>query len=69
VCYLYGDVYYTKEAIKTIVNTKTTDIQYFGSNYEIFAIKIDQSFVSNFFNIKNTVKQKYLSGEINRCIG
>lgn len=69
VCYLYGDVYYTKEAIKTIVNTETTDIQYFGSNYEIFAIKIDQSFVSNFFNIKNTVKQKYLSGEINRCIG
>ncbi len=69
VCYLYGDVYYTEEAIKTIINTDTKDIQYFGSKYEIFAIKINQSFIQSFFNIKNIIKQKYLSGEINRCIG
>jgi len=31
VCYLYGDVYYTEEAIKTIINTPALDVQFFGS--------------------------------------
>ena len=38
ICYLYGDVYYTEEAIKTIVNTDTNEILFFGSDYEIFAV-------------------------------
>lgn len=28
VCYLYGDVYYTENAIKTIINTNTDDIKF-----------------------------------------
>lgn len=31
VCYLFGDVFFSPEAIKTIVETKTDDIELFGS--------------------------------------
>ena len=30
ICYLYGDVYYTENAIKTIINTPADDVLYFG---------------------------------------
>lgn len=30
VCYIYGDVYYTEEAIKTIINTGQQGIHFFG---------------------------------------
>lgn len=50
-CYIWGDVYFSEEAIKTIVETKTDDIELFGStppfayNYtkkwiEPFALKV-----------------------------
>lgn len=31
VCYLFGDVYYSDNAIKTIIETETNDIQFFAS--------------------------------------
>ena len=31
VCYLFGDVYFSEDAIKTIVETQTDDIEMFGS--------------------------------------
>lgn len=51
VCYIFGDVYFSEEAIKTIVETETDDIEFFGSkkpfahNYiktheEPFALKV-----------------------------
>ena len=51
VCYIFGDVYFSDEAIKTIVETDTDDIEFFGSrppfadNYiktheEPFALKV-----------------------------
>ena len=51
VCYIFGDVYFSDEAIKTIVETETDDIEFFGSrppfadNYikdheEPFALKV-----------------------------
>lgn len=67
VCYLYGDVYYTDQAIKTIIDTKTNDIEFFGSEFEIFAIKVEN--LDLFFNHKHKVKELYLEGKINRCIG
>ena len=50
-CYLFGDVFFSPEAIKTIIDTKTDDIELFGSqppfakNYiknheEPFALKV-----------------------------
>lgn len=67
VCYLYGDVYYTEEALKTIINTPTDDILFFGSEMEIVGVKVVNKDL--FFEHKNKVKQLYLNGEISRCIG
>lgn len=67
VCYLYGDVYYTEEAIKTITETKTKDILFFGSMVEIFAIKVKDR--STFYQHKERIKKLYQKGKIERCIG
>jgi choline kinase len=67
VCYLYGDVYYTDGALKTIINTTTDDILFFGSRMEIFAVKVVNKKL--FMKHKKRVKKLYLNGEINRCIG
>lgn len=67
ICYLYGDVYYTDEAIKTIINTKTQDALFFGSHIEIFAIKIIDKDL--FFAHKKKVKELFMKNKINRCIG
>lgn len=67
VCYLYGDVYYTDEALKTIINTNVDDIMFFGSNCEIFAIKIND--LDLFYMHKNRVRVLYGKGKIDRCIG
>lgn len=67
ICYLYGDVLYTDDAIKTIISTETDNVQYFGGDWEIFGIKINN--YSYFKEHKDKVKQLFLDGEINRCIG
>ena len=67
VCYLYGDVYYTENAIKTIINTPANDIQFFGHPWEIFAIKIN--YIDLFLYHKHHIKELFLKGEIDRCIG
>ena len=61
-CYIFGDVYFSPEAIKTIVETETDDIEFFASappfskDYpkkweEPFALK-----VANTEHLKNAVK-------------
>lgn len=67
ICYLYGDVYYTDEAMKTIINTDADDIMFFGSEWEIFAIKIKDKEL--FYKHKHIVRDLYLTGVIDRCIG
>ena len=67
VCYLYGDVYYTKKAIKTIIETDTDNIHFFGSDCEIFAVKVNN--IDKFFILKMLVKNLYMQGKIDRCIG
>ena len=67
ICYLYGDVYYSKNAIDTIINTQTKDILFFGSKYEIFAVKIKD--LGLFFEHKRKVKKLFLNNQIDRCIG
>lgn len=67
ICYLYGDVYYTENAIRTIVNTPTDDVLFFGHEWEIFAIKIVNKAL--FFRCKSIVKQLYMTNQIGRCIG
>lgn len=70
VCYIYGDVYYTEDAIKTIVTGGRIGVHFFGSNFEIFAIKISTNIeIEHFLQHKHKVKELYLNNEINRCIG
>ena len=71
-CYIFGDVYFSDEAIKTIVETETDDIELFGSmpplanNYiknhiEPFALK-----VVNTNNLKESItktKELYKEGK------
>lgn len=67
ICYLYGDVYYTEEALKTIINTLVDDVMFFGSEDEIFGVKVKD--VNMFLRHKQRVKDLYLSGKIDRSIG
>ena len=67
ICYLYGDVYYSENAIKTIINTPTDEILFFGSEMEIFGIKIVNKDL--FMEHKNKVKEAFLKKKIDRCIG
>ena len=67
ICYLYGDVYYTENALKTIINTPTDEILFFGSDMEIFGVKIVNKDL--FMKHKNKVKELFLNGKIDRCLG
>ena len=67
ICYLYGDVYYTEEAIHNIIKTPVSDVLFFGHEWEIFAIKVKDR--NLFHQCKLTVRYLYLTNQINRCIG
>lgn len=67
VCYLYGDVYYTDQAIKTIVHKRPKDVLFFGSEEEIFAVKVKD--LDLFYRNRNDVKRLFRQGWITRCIG
>lgn len=67
ICYLYGDVYYTEDALKTIINTPTDEILFFGSEGEIFSVKVVDK--KTFMKHKHIVKNLYMNNQINRCIG
>lgn len=67
VCFLYGDTYYTEESITKICNFKTNKIVFFGNKESIVAIKVrDGDLFKRHINI---VKEKYIRGEIESCIG
>lgn len=67
IVYLYGDVYYTEDALDKIINTPTDEILFFGSEQEIFAVKIKNRKL--FYRHKDRVKRYYLKKLIPRCIG
>ena len=64
-CYLFGDVYFSDEAIKTIVNTETNDIEFFASKppYSIYCAKQG----GEPFALK-VVNQKHLRASIDKVI-
>lgn len=77
VCYLYGDVYYSEEAIKIIVEYQTDSIMFFASAYpyseyytkhweEPYAFKVvDTEF---FWHCINTAKELKRMGRFNRDV-
>lgn len=61
-CYIFGDVYFSPEAIKTIVETKTDDIEFFASSIPCFVKRWAEPFA---FKVEN---QKYFRACINATI-
>lgn len=62
-CYIFGDVVFSPEAIKTIVNTDTDDIEFFGSA-KPFAPEYSKKWVEPFaFKVEN---QEHFRTEIER---
>lgn len=76
VCYLYGDVYYTEEAIQKIVETPTDDILVFGRNKpseinkkeygELFAFKVKNA--DKFKQCVSYIRNEVIAGR-NRGLG
>lgn len=71
--YLYGDVYYTVEAMRAIVREdyvffgRTHESNMTGKNYrELFAVKCDGQKLQKY--VKRVI-DLYIKGKINRCIG
>ena len=77
VCYIFGDVVFSPEAIKTIVETETDDIEFFASA-KPFALSYPKSHAEPFaFKVVNTKHFKqavedtqihYNCAHIKRCI-
>ena len=67
VCFLYGDTFYTEQAMETIVNTPTDKVLFFGSERSIVAIKVATADV--FKGCIDQVKKLFTEGKIKNCIG
>lgn len=64
VCYLFGDVVYSPQAIKTIIETETDDIEFFGSKPP-FAIDYIKTHEEPF--ALKVMNQKHLKGAIEKA--
>lgn len=67
ICFLYGDTFYSEEAVKTITETAAEDILFFGNERAIVAIKVADGELFRYH--VSRVRKKYLNGEIEKCIG
>ena len=67
ICFLYGDTYYSDEAIHRIVESEVDDILFFGAGESIVGVKIkDGDLFRKHFE---RVRQLYVDGKIKQCIG
>lgn len=66
-CFLYGDTYYTEEAMETILSEDVKDIKFFGNHKSIVAVKIKDSQL--FRQHVEKVKEMYLAGKMKKCVG
>ena len=66
-CFLYGDTYYTDEAIRAIVGAKGTELLFIGNRRRIFAVKVFDEGVMK--GQLDRVKNLFLRGEIQDCKG
>ena len=67
ICFIYGDTYYSDDAIKLIVDKKADDILFFGNTKSIVAIKVKDSKL--FKEHVSRVKYLYQKNEIKNCKG
>ncbi len=69
VCFMYGDTYYSNDAMNTIVNTdiKNSPLIFFGTEKSIVAIKVKDGNI--FKSHVDNVRTLYKKGLIKKCIG
>lgn len=66
-CFLYGDTYYTKACLERIVSCDTQAICFWGTDKSIIGIKIRDGDLFKYH--VNKVRNMYLEGQIDNCIG
>lgn len=67
VCFLYGDTLYSTSAIRTILAEPTTEIDFFGDERAIVAVKsADRELMLEHLDL---VRGLYLTGQISSCKG
>lgn len=66
-CFLYGDTYYTEASLSKILECEAEDILFFGNEKSIVAVKISNSELFRYHVCR--VRQLYLEGALNRCVG
>lgn len=66
-CYLYGDTYYTDEALRKIFLCENEETVFFGNKKSIVAIRIQNG--ECFREHKNRVKKLFLDGKLQECKG
>ena len=67
ICFLYGDTFYTEDALQLILDTPVDDILFFGNRKSIVAVKIKNAILFN--QHCKRVKQLYLSKKLKKCTG
>ncbi len=66
-CFLYGDTYYTEEALREILDTENEDVLFFGNSKSIVAINVRNA--AMFEKHVANVRQLFLDGKIEKCVG
>lgn len=67
ICFLYGDTYYTEDAISKIIYLDVTDLLFFGTQKSIVAIKIKNSKIFKYH--VERVRKLFCDGIIKQCKG
>lgn len=67
ICFLYGDTYYSEEALRMIISEPASSLLFFGNSRSIIAVKVasGELFMHHFLN----VRKLYLDGVISKCVG
>lgn len=67
VCFLYGDTYYSDDAMDQIVNLEADDMLFFGNEKAIVAVKVKDAKL--FEQHLDRVTKLFVAGEIKGCKG
>ena len=67
ICFLYGDTFYSEDAIHAITEIEAEDILFFGNQRSIVAIKVQDGELFRMHVSK--VRKLFLEGKIEKCIG
>lgn len=67
VCFLYGDTYYTDEAMRRICGIKTESMYFVGTSHAIVAVKVHDADVMHYHFTR--VRNMHIAGELHDCRG